>query len=134
MSKSYGVRGIALLLCVVLTMSMFLVLPSATPVYGASLKDLQATLQNLKDQHAALDKQLAALKNQAQSQIAYRDSLNQKIKNAQEQIDNLNTQIQAYDDQIVVKENEIADTSEGVWGIRESEYKEYRRWFGCTIK
>ena len=111
MNKTRCMRGIAAVLCLVLVTGVLMIFPSAKhTAYGASLKDLQATLQNLKEQQAALDQKLATLKNEAQSQIAYRDSLNEKIKNAQEQIDNLNTQIQAYDAQIIEKEAEIAET------------------------
>ena len=104
---------LSLLMCAVMLMGMVLI-PPAEKAEAASLSQLQANLNSLKQQQAALDSKLASLKNQTSSQKAYLEQLNQKITNAQSQIDNLNAQISMYDAQIAEKEVEISKAEDQI--------------------
>jgi murein DD-endopeptidase MepM/ murein hydrolase activator NlpD len=80
----------------------------AAPATASSLSDLQQQQSALKQKQNEIDSQLTKLKNNKAQQQQYKDALDAKIKNVEQQIDNKNIQITALDADILKKQNEIA--------------------------
>lgn len=106
-----GKKWTSRVLCVCLCALFFFgAPPAARQVQGASLAELEQQLNDLKAQQKKLDAQLAQTKNDKQRQAEYRDSLTEKIANAQSQIDVLDSQIRSLDSQISEKSQAISST------------------------
>ena len=111
--KSKYIRFVAVLCAVVLTA----VSPAgmACPsVKAESKSSLQSQLDDLAAEEDRLNDQIAAYKDDLNKQQAYLDSINEKISNAQAQIDVLTEKINGLDEQIYAKEQEIAEKEQQI--------------------
>lgn len=109
--KSTGVkrsfyRVFSLAMSVVLLCGLLASL-AITPAQAASVSDLQNQLAALQKEEEALKSQLSSYKNDAAKQQEYSDSLKQKIQNSTEQIEILQQQIELCDTQISEKDAQI---------------------------
>lgn len=106
--KRCTLRIVSLVMVLVLTVGSLLTF-SPVPTRAATLKDLQNQLAALEKEEAALKEELAACKNDVARQQQYANSLKGKIKNSEDQIELLRQQISLLTEQVDEKAAEIAD-------------------------
>ena len=78
------------------------------PAKATTLSELQQKQNALQQKSRTLDSQLEKLKNDKAKQQQYKDTLDQKIYNLEQQIDSKNNLIKQLDADILVKQNQIA--------------------------
>lgn len=104
-------RSISLVLCIVLFVTAF----SSFPINAAPTKsEVQSEINKLKQQAAALDKEIKNLQNKKANQKSILDAINRKIANTQAQIMTCNNSISSINSKITKNKAEIAKKNEEI--------------------
>lgn len=92
-----------------LSMTLIFTIPMVkVPASASSLSDMQNQQSALKQQQKQIDAELDKLKNDKANKEQYKNELDAQIKNIEQQIDILNSQISAYDKNILDAQAKIA--------------------------